>query len=220
MIAIGFIASVMLGLSFTDLPWYAYYHLGTSQIDRNTDADYIVVLGAGAVPGHHSLLRCWYAAQAAQQLPQALVIVALPADSLKTETDHHRMIDELVLRGIDPGKIISEKSGRNTYAQAVNIRKMIPANDKKLLLITSPEHMYRSIKVFRKAGFKAVNGLPTFEAAFDRQLLIEPGAKKKVNQMTEQNLDLRYNMWSYLQYQIIVLREYAAIVWYKLNGKI
>ncbi|MCE1201573.1 MAG: YdcF family protein [Bacteroidia bacterium] len=215
----GSIALLMFALSFTDLPWYAYYHLGTSQISRNIEADYIIVMGAGAVPGHHALLRCWYAAKATAQLPEAQLIVALPADSNTTETDHDRMIEELVLRGIAPERIISEKKGRNTFTQATNIRKIITNPDSRLLLITSPEHMYRSIKTFRKAGFSHVNGLPTFEAAFDNALLIEPGSKKKDRKLSEQNLDLRYNMWSYLQYQIIVLREYAAIAWYVLTGK-
>ncbi len=210
----------MLALSFTDLPWHAYYKLGTSQIDRNIKADYIVVMGAGAVPGHHALLRCWYAAKAAGQLPDAMVIVALPADSNTFETDHDRMIEELVLRGIEPQRILSERKGRNTFTQAVNVKKLITNNESCLLLITSPEHMYRSIKTFRKAGFDHVNGLPTFEAAFDNELLIETGNKKTRRQLAEQNLDLRYNMWSYLQYQIIVLREYAAIFWYILTGKI
>lgn len=220
MMALGIIATAMIILSFTDLPWHAYYQLGTSQTNRNIEADYIVVLGAGAVPGHHSLLRCWYAAKASRQMPEAPVIVALPADSLQTGTDHDRMIEELVLRGIPQNQILSEKSGNNTWAQALNIRKMIPDLGSRILLITSPEHMYRSVKAFRKAGFTNVNGLPTFEAAFDSQLLLEPSTKKKSKRSQEQNLDLRYNMWSYLQYQIIVMREYAAIVWYKLNGMI
>ncbi len=215
----GSIALLMFALSFTDLPWHAYYHLGTSQIDRNIEADYIIVMGAGAVPGHHALLRCWYAAKAAAQLPEAQVIVALPADSSADQTDHDRMIEELELRAIAPERLISEKKGRNTFKQATNIRKIIPDPNSRLLLITSPEHMYRSIKTFRKAGFSHVNGLPTFEAAFDNDLLIEPGSKKKGPKLSEQNLDLRYNMWSYLQYQIIVLREYAAIAWYVITGK-
>lgn len=220
LLTFGIIALLMIGLSFTDLPWHAYYHLGTSQIDRTIEADYIVVLGAGAVPGQHSLLRCWYAAQVAKQLPEAKVIVALPAYSTKQDSDHNRMINELIFRGIDSTAIYSEKSGRNTHAQAVNIRKMIPTPESRLLLITSPEHMYRSIKTFRKAGFATVNGLPTFEAAIDSQLLIEPGAKKNLAKLPDQNLDLRYNMWSYMQYQIIVLREYTAIAWYYLKGYI
>lgn len=216
----GVVATVMMALSFTDLPWHAYYHLGTSQIDRKTEADFIVVLGAGAVPGHHSLLRCWYAAKASEQLPEAKVIVALPADSLATNTDHDRMIDELIFRGIDKRKIFSEKAGRNTHAQAVNIRRMIVRPDARILLITSPEHMFRSIKTFRKAGFVSLNGIPTFEAAFNNDLLVEKESDGKRIRLVEQNLNLRYNMWSYLQYQIIVLREYAAIIWYQLKGYI
>ncbi|HMM11387.1 MAG TPA: YdcF family protein [Bacteroidales bacterium] len=220
MMLFGIIAALMTVLSFTDLPWHAYYRLGTGQIDRNPEADYIVVLGAGAVPGHHSLLRCWYAAKAAEELPEAQLIVALPADSNATNTDHQRMIDELVMRGIARQRILSEKKGRNTHVQAINIRKIVNDTDSRLLLITSPEHMYRSILTFRKAGFSKVNGLPTFESAFDDSLLIDSNSSKGRRLNAEQNLDLRYNMWSYLQYQIIVLREYAAIAWYKLNGYI
>lgn len=65
-----------------------------------------------------------------------------------------------------------------------------------------------------------MNGLPAFESAFEEQLLIQSRGKKKPSKSLNENLDLRYNMWSYLQYEVKVLREYTAIIYYKLRGRI
>jgi uncharacterized SAM-binding protein YcdF (DUF218 family) len=82
-----------------------------------------------------------------------------------------------------------------------------------VLLITSPEHMYRSIHSLQKVGFKNVGGLPSFEKPISEKTL--KGKKKKGEKVA---LAWRYNFWSYLRYEILVLREYSAIAYYKLKG--
>jgi uncharacterized SAM-binding protein YcdF (DUF218 family) len=84
-----------------------------------------------------------------------------------------------------------------------------------VLLITSPEHMYRSIKTFEDVGFTDIAGNATFEKPLDEDKV---KGKGKARGKEVENLGFRYNMWSYLQYEIIVLREYTAIAYYKLKG--
>jgi len=81
-----------------------------------------------------------------------------------------------------------------------------------VLIITTPEHMYRSIKTFKNVGFTKVGGLPTFEKPIDEEKLKETGETERIH------LSFRYNMWSYLNYEFLVLKEYCAIIYYKLKG--
>ena len=127
------------------------------------------------------------------------------------------MAIELITKGIDSLRIGYEPLGFNTHSQALNIAARY--GDKKtslrFLVVTSPEHIYRSVKTFRKAGFLNVAGLAAFEHPPDEQKIKDTGTTtdKRVK-----SLDLRYNMWSYMHYELLVLREYCAILYYKLKG--
>lgn len=213
----------MVGASFTDLPYFAYHRLGTSQIDMNiTQPDYIILLGAGGMPGGENLIRIHYATKTALNYPSSNIIIALPADSADFRaSDHYKIFQALMAASIDTSRIISEYAGFNTYSQSKRIAEIIQTRDAQIILITSPEHMYRSVLTFRKTGFKHVNGIPAFENHFEESLL--HSEEKKANPDSKkpaENIQLRYNMWSYLQYEIKVIREYTAIAFYKLKGYI
>ena len=75
--------------------------------------------------------------------------------------------------------------------------------------------MYRSIKSFKKAGFIHVSGFAAFEKPVDEEKVMD---KENTKDTRVRNLSLRYNMWSYLHYELLVLREYCAISYYKLKG--
>lgn len=219
----GLIFLLLIGASFTDLPYYAYHRLGTSQIDMDiTQPDYIILLGAGGMPGGENLIRIHYAAKTALKYSSSKIIIALPADSADFSTsDHYEIFQTLMAAGIDTSRIISEYAGFNTYSQSKRIAEIIQTREAQLILITSPEHMYRSILTFRKTGFKHVSGIPAFENHFEESLLqseenkANPDSKKPA-----ENIQLRYNMWSYLQYEIKVIREYTAIAFYEFKGYI
>ncbi len=218
---LGVLSLIFIILSFTDYPYYAYHWLGTSNAGIMDQPDYIVVMGAGGMPGPEGMMRCYFASQAAEMFPDALLIIALPADSSSfQDSDHRRMIDEIIRRGIERERILSEIKGTNTITQARNIKDMVKHNNNTVMIITSPEHMYRCIKTFQKQGLSNTGGIATFEHAFDQELLTEKDEKGRARRQTDQLLDLRYNMWSYMQYQITVLREFVAIVWYWLRGYI
>jgi uncharacterized SAM-binding protein YcdF (DUF218 family) len=126
------------------------------------------------------------------------------------------MVSELMLKGVDSSRISYESIGFNTHSQAENLAKTFASErDKSLLLVTSPEHMCRAILTFEKVGFSSVGGLPTFEEPIDEKRL---KSSKKLGTKQVQNLALRYNVWSYLIYEIKVLREFAALSYYWLLG--
>jgi uncharacterized SAM-binding protein YcdF (DUF218 family) len=219
---IGVIALLMLVLSFTSLPYHAYHRLGTSGGELQQTPDYIVVMGAGAMPGGAALMRCHYAALAAKSFPQAKVIITMPAapgDFLNSTG--YEMYRQMALYGIAPDRFRFETKGTNTHTQACDMRLMqgITNND-VLLIVTSPEHIYRSVRTFNKCGFTNVAGLPAIQAAFDTELLLDPDERDKAITTPGRNVSLRYNMWNYLKLEIDVLREYVAIAYYKIKGYI
>ncbi len=211
----GVIAFVMLILSFTDLPYYAYHNLATSIPELNGDPGLIVIPGGAGMPSPDGLIRTYYGAEAAMQFSKAEIIIALPYNE---GTDSLYQLDlmakELILKGVDSARIKYEPLGYNTHSQAVNIGKMNDVDKKSMsvLIVTTPEHMYRTVRTFQKAGFANVGGIPAFEKPVDEKKL------ENEKEMKDVNLSFRYNMWSYLNYELLVLREYTAIVYYKLRG--
>ncbi|MEJ5302436.1 MAG: YdcF family protein [Bacteroidales bacterium] len=216
---VGFVALLMGILSFTSLPFWAWYRLGKSG-NKSCIPNYIVVMGAGGMPSPEGLMRCYIAAEAAHKFPLAKVIIALPVDPRYFEDSHpHRMARELILRGVDSSRICYELKGINTRTQALNIKKMI-SNDTLscLLIITSPEHTYRSVATFQKLGFTQVASMAAFSSELSPVGLL-PEGKDSALETTPDNWPLlRYDFWNYLKLEITVLREYIAIFWYWLRG--
>jgi uncharacterized SAM-binding protein YcdF (DUF218 family) len=216
----GVIALLMLVVSFTSLPFHAYHRLGTSGGKLQQAPVYIVVMGAGAMPGGAALMRCHYAALAAKSFPEAQIIITMPAASGDfLNSTGYEMYQQMALYDIASDRFRFETKGTNTHTQACDIRRMKGiTNNEVLLIVTSPEHVYRSVRTFSKCGFTNVYGLPAFQAAFDSELLLDPDERDKTLTTPGRNVSLRYNMWNYLKLEIDVLREYVAIAYYKIKG--
>lgn len=216
LLALGILFFTALVLSFTHIPYWQYYTLGTHKCELSADPDYIVLMGGGGMPGADGLIRAYYAAGAWKRASGAGVIIAIPADTSNPfGSPELQLKNELVMRGVDSTHIVFETSGYSTYTQALAIKDMFTLQALDTLvfrLVTTPEHMYRSVQVFRKAGFSFVGGTPAFEKGISEKSLLR---KEDQNRSV---LNLRYNMWSYLQYEITVVREYCALAYYKLRG--
>jgi len=201
-------------LSFTDVPYYAYHSLGTSAGKLKKEPNLIVLLGGSGMPSPDGFMRCYYASKAAKKYLQANIVIALPFNETDSLKQLNMMLNELVLHGVDSTRIQFEPQGFNTYSQAQNLATRYESSKATLsvLIVTSPEHMYRAIKTFRKQGFWEVGGEPAFEIPPDEEQI-----KDKENKHIE-SLSFRYNMWSYLNYELLVLREYTAIAYYWVKG--
>ncbi|MBN1198585.1 MAG: YdcF family protein, partial [Bacteroidales bacterium] len=213
------------------MPFWARYHLGTAKAGITGVPDYIVVLGGGGIPGCSGLMRTYYGAEAAAEYPSALVIVAVPGNRYDSNSTLNQMKQELVLRGVVPERILVEDTGVNTRAQALRIVEIIKKEKLKiknststptvvidprpssfvprpssLLLITSPEHLYRAVLTFRKAGFKHVDGIPTFESELESNMAFSArklGGRFWVPDVGE-SISLRYRFWDYLGNELTV----------------
>jgi len=89
-----------------------------------------------------------------------------------------------------------------------------------ILIITSPEHMYRAYRSFRKAGFIKTDGVPAFEQTIESGLTFDDrllGGKRWMPSIGK-NITLRYQFWTQLRYEQLIIREWLAIAYYKLNG--
>ncbi len=90
-----------------------------------------------------------------------------------------------------------------------------------MMLVTSPEHMRRSLLCFRKAGFEQVCGLSAFENAAEADFSFRDddlGRNPVLVPDVGSNLQLRYQVWTHLRYEIMFTREMLALVYYRLRG--
>ncbi len=223
-IIFGYISLILVILCFTDYPFWTYYWMGTHQTEIHQDPDAIIVLGGDGMPSGSGLMRTFYSSKLANDFPGTRLFIALPhhSDDI-TQSDAWKMKKEIMLRGIDSTRIRLETNGHNTRKQAMNIAGMLtPGYDSVfIVLVTSPEHMYRAIKTYKKAGFENIGGYSSFSSDLDPRSLRDKSLKEKERSFTcetETSLDLRYNLWTQLKYEILIIREWFAIGYYKLKG--
>jgi len=217
MLVLGILAMTLWVLSFTDVPYYAYRNLSLEEDTLTVEPEIIVLLGGSGMPSPDGLIRSYCAAQYALQFKLARIIIALPYNEGDSLQQLRLMQKELTLRGIDSIRISYEPLGHNTRSQAINIASQV-GNDKlnsAVLIVSSPEHIYRAVKTFRKAGFLNVGAAPAFDTPVEKNKIED---KENGKDLRVKNLALRYNMWSYLNYELITIREYCAIFYYKLKG--
>ena len=212
---VSFFAIVFVLLAFTQIPYWAYYNLAVTKDGLKEKPEFIVIMGGDGMPSPSGLMRTYFGIEKAKIYPESKVILALPYNVFDSTHQLNLMAHELVQKGIDSNRILFEPKGFNTRSQVEEIGKMINDKSQALLIVTSPEHMFRCLASFRKYGFTNVGGTPTFETPSDEEKLRD---RTEDENTRIRHLALRYNMWSYMQYEIIVMREYAAISYYWVKG--
>jgi uncharacterized SAM-binding protein YcdF (DUF218 family) len=237
-ISVGTLALIMIILAFTSAPFWTWYGMGTKRAGINRPPDIIVLMGGGGMPSGSGLMRTWYTAKVANWFTRAKVIIALPGDTADSLSSIIQMKNELVLRGVAPERILFEDSGTNTRAQAINVWKRVKSYESgvkscelsvkssivnsqlSILIVTSPEHLYRAVLAFRKAGFLKVDGLPAFEQAIESDITFNArklGGRKLIPDIGD-NITVRYQFWTQMNYEFLVIREWLALSYYWLSG--
>lgn len=220
LILIGLFFLLCVLLAFTSLPFWGLHWLGTSKSELTWEPKTIILLGGGGMPSESNLIRSWYVEKAASTFKDATVLIAMPgilSDSLSTP---RLMKKELLVRGLDKERIIFEPNGKNTRSQALNCANILIL-DEPVLLVTSPENMRRTVLCFQKTGFNRINALPAFENATEADLTFkddELGGNRKMVPDVGKSINLRYQVWNHLKYEIIVAREITALIYYRLRG--
>ena len=212
---ISLLACAFVLLAFTEIPYWAYYTLASVEEVIEGKPKTIVIMGGDGMPSPSGLMRCYYGAEKALLYPEAKIIIALPSSEEDSSKQLHLMAHELVLKGVDTNRIQFAKKGFNTRSQALEIATILTEKSETILIVSSPEHMFRCIASFKKIGFNRVGSNPAFEKPNSEKELKDKSSDKDKR---IKNLTLRYNLWSYMQYEIIVLREYLAISYYWLKG--
>jgi uncharacterized SAM-binding protein YcdF (DUF218 family) len=223
LLTFGVFFLIILILSFTTLPYWGYYWLGTSQSKITEKPDYIILLGGGGMPSESSLMRIFFVHRAAVESPQSRIIISIPGNPLDSMSTARQVAAELISKGIGRQRIFYEEIGTNTRSEALQLKQFNSEllTDKSILLVTSPEHMRRAVLVFRKAGFTRVNALPAFESAIEANLFFDDdklGGNKALVPDIGGNSEVRYQFWNHLKYEILIARELTALSYYKLRG--
>jgi uncharacterized SAM-binding protein YcdF (DUF218 family) len=217
LISLGSIALLLLVIAFTPLPYRAIHWLGTVKSRCIIKPEYIIMFGGSGMPSENNLIRLYYTAAIADKYNTCKIIIAHPLDSAV----YADMVNELTIRDIDSARIYFEKRGTNTRSQILNISKNFPQlKNSGIIIVTSPEHIYRSILAFNKLGYKNICGIPAFESDMFVDLSFSAkkiGGRKFIPDIGR-NLSIRYNFWSYLKMEITCLREYTALIYYWLNN--
>jgi uncharacterized SAM-binding protein YcdF (DUF218 family) len=211
---------ICIGLSLTSLPYWGIHWLGTSLSEMKQEPEEIVLLGGSGMPSESNLMRSWYASRAAAVCPESGVVIVMPGNSEDSVSTPCKMKKELMIRGISEERISFETKGTNTRSQALSCADLLDKNQ-TILLITSPENMRRSILCFRKVGFQKVNGFPAFENAAEADFSFRDddlGGKSLFLPDVGDNLQVRYQLWNHLKFEILFIREMTALTYYKLRG--
>jgi uncharacterized SAM-binding protein YcdF (DUF218 family) len=214
-----FLVTVVV-LAFTTLPFWGIHWLGTSKSGLTSTPQTIILLGGSGMPGESNLIRCWYAGQAAKSFPKAKIIIAIPGDTANMLGTPQLIRKELVLRGVRSSQIAFESKGTNTRAQALLCSGILDTS-RAILLVTSPDHARRAVLCFQKTGFQNVNALPAFENTLQADLTFRDdalGGRRSIAPDVGQSIQIRYQVWNHLKYEITFIREIMALGYYKLRG--
>ena len=216
-LSLGILFALMIVLAFTSIPFYMHYNLGEIPDDINMTEDFypkkIVMFGAAGMPSPDNLMRLYYTSYCAN-LYDVPVIIIHPEDSVC----QLEMTKYLLQNGVED--ILYVTRGSNTRSQVVEFKELYPELIKEqMLVVTSTEHMYRTIRCLKKIGFEYVSGKPAQEATVDFDLSIKQqnlGGKEFVPSV--ENTKIRYTFYNYLKLEVTCFREYVAIVYYKIKG--
>ncbi|OQB81544.1 MAG: hypothetical protein BWX87_00525 [Bacteroidetes bacterium ADurb.Bin123] len=209
-----------LFLAFTTLPFWGLHWLGTSLSKPDRVPAHIILLGGSGMPSESNLIRGWYAACAAEAIPASRIVIVMPGDTSDFEGTPRKMERELAIRGIAGERILFESTGTNTRSQALACAALLGTN-LPVMLVTSPENMRRSILCFRKAGFAEANALPAFDNPSEADFSFRDddlGSAPPLVPDVGNNFQIRYQVWTHLKYEVMIVREFMALAYYRLRG--
>ena len=218
-VVLGVIFILFLILAITPAPFYMHYNLG---IDPNKDHDttqmfepqHVIMMGGAGMPSASNIMRLYYTSGVAKFYDCPVTIVH-PYDSLC-----HAKMDEFIENQGVTSVITHDTIGTNTRSQVLGLAENHPELlTTKIMVITSPEHLRRTVKCFNKAGFQDVRGIAAYEGTVDFNLSLENQTLKgKESIPNVESTKLRYTFWNYLKLEIDTFREYFALFYYKIKG--
>lgn len=116
--------------------------------------DYIVVLGARVNPdGPSGVLnnRIEYAQARLESDPGCVCIASGGQGEDEHMSEAECIREQLVLRGIDPARILTEDASSSTRENCINSFAMIADPSKTVAIVTNNFHMFRSLRTARES---------------------------------------------------------------------
>lgn len=214
-LSLGGLFLLMFILAFTSAPFYAHYRLGQTPDKevRLTHPKQVVMFGGAGMPSEDNLMRLYHTAALARHFDIPVLLVH-PKDSL-CQAEMTRLLRQ---DGIDSIRYLTE--GANTRSQVLELLDAYPELvNEELLVVTSPEHIRRTVKCLNKVGFKHVVGKAAFPATVDFNLSLKKqklGGNETIPSV--ESVKMRYTFFNYLKLEITCLREYCALAYYKIKG--
>ena len=211
----GILFFTMLVLAFTSAPFYMHYRLGQ---DPNDDVEVsnpqlVMMFGGAGIPSEDNLMRLYHTAALARHF-EVPVLLVHPEDSL-CQAEMTRLLRQ---GGID--SILYMTEGANTRSQAVELMNAYPElSEKELIVVTSPEHVRRTVKCLNKVGFRNTIGKAAYPATVDFDLSLKKqklGGNEAIPSV--ESVKMRYTFFNYLKLEITCVREYFALAYYKIKG--
>ena len=211
----GILFFTMLVLAFTSAPFYMHFNLGQ---DPNDDVEVsnpqlVMMFGGAGMPSEDNLMRLYHTAALARHF-EVPVLLVHPEDSL-CQSEMTRLLRQ---GGID--SILYMTEGANTRSQAVELMNAYPElSEKELIVVTSPEHVRRTVKCLNKVGFRNTIGKAAYPATVDFDLSLKKqklGGNEAIPSV--ESVKMRYTFFNYLKLEITCLREYFALAYYKIKG--
>lgn len=133
-------------------------------------ADYVIVLGAQMKEGGPSKALQYRLDAAAEYLlrhPDAIVIVSGGQGADETVSEAQGMYDYLVERkGIEPGRIRREDKSVNTFQNLTFSAAFLDRERDSVAVVTNNFHVFRAVRIARKAGYQKVCGIAAKSEAF------------------------------------------------------
>lgn len=233
LLLLGLWVLLFTAAQFTNLPWRAYKNLSGVPDPASASPTHVLIMGGSGIPGESGLSRTFFGAEAARRNPQADVLIAMPLGTNESFASR-AYFDELRLRGVPANRIRILAGGRNTREQALRLAETFSKAPPpcRILIVTDPYHIRRTAACIRKAFADQkrdvqLDGLPVFALSIEDPLEIIPRdldvpgsapASRGAAPSAGFSLRFRYDLWNNLSYTQAVLREYSALLYYRLRG--
>jgi len=215
--SLGIIFILMSIVAFTRIPYDVHHWLGDKYSHYRFYPNSIVMLGGSGMPSESNLIRLYYVVELSKFYKYSDIVLAHPVDSAVAKSMRRYLINA----GVDSSRISMMLKGTNTREQAMELKKFRPGFENTgVAIVTSPENMYRTMRVFKKLDYTKIGGNSSYENAMFVSLKYSHkklGGRKFTPDVSE-NMGLRYNFWNYLKLEITCMREFVALTYYKLNG--
>lgn len=136
--------------------------VGAMNTSAPPNMEYLIVLGARVYDDGPSpaLTRRVNAVMAhLDEHPDAIIIASGGQGTNEPISEAQCIRDELVKRGVDPGRIWMEDQSTDTMENIANCKAMIGDDGAAIALVTNNYHMWRSLRIARKVGLTNVHGI-------------------------------------------------------------